>query len=263
MRHLKVAGVICAVLLAPAPVALAAASPTSTNPYLLEQGNANPLQDQGSNPDFRSIITSVTPHVPGLQLQVLQFSDRLSLVNATHQLITIYGYSGEPYARVLPNGAVQLNERSPALYLNTNFYANVTVPASAQPGDPPQWAAVYRTGTFEWHDHRIHWMSPILPQKVQAHRSTRQLIFDWTVPISVGGRRGAISGELFWTPETSKGGPGAIIALIVVAVAGLVLALWIRRRRGGHGPLLGGPADPNEPSVAAAGGPRAPEREAW
>ena len=122
--------------------------------------SGNPINDQGCNYDYRSNITSITPEVPGLNLQVLEFADRLVLTNHTGQTVTIYGYSGEPYARVLANGTAEQNARSPATYLNTNFYANVTVPPSASASAPPQWVVVDRTGQFEWHDHRIHWMSP-------------------------------------------------------------------------------------------------------
>ncbi len=59
---------------------------------------------------------------------MLEFADRLLLRNGTGKTVTVYGYSGEPYARVLGSGAAEQNKRSPAVYLNTNFYANVTVP---------------------------------------------------------------------------------------------------------------------------------------
>ena len=106
--------------------------------------------------------------MPGLSVQVLEFADRLMLTNHTGKTVTIYGYQGEPYARVLANGTAEQNERSPATYLNTTFYGNVTVPASASPSAPPQWTVVDRTGQFEWHDHRIHWKSPLLPPAGQG-----------------------------------------------------------------------------------------------
>ena len=42
--------------------------------------------------------------MPGLSVEVLEFADRLLLRNHTGKTVTIYGYSGEPYARLLPNG---------------------------------------------------------------------------------------------------------------------------------------------------------------
>ncbi len=138
----------------------AAAASTSTE-------SANPINDQGSSYDYRSYITAVTPSVPGLSFQVLEFADRILMTNHTGKTVTIYGYEGEPYARVLANGTAEQNVRSPATYLNTNFYAQVTVPPIADASAPPKWEVIDRTGQFEWHDHRIHWMSPVPPAKVK------------------------------------------------------------------------------------------------
>jgi hypothetical protein len=208
------------------PAAGAATLPTSTT----ESGN--PINDQGSNYNYRSSITSITPSVPGLSLQVLEFADRLQLINHTGKTVTIYGYSGEPYARVLGNGTVEQNVHSPAVYLNTNFYANVTVPASASATDPPDWQVVDKTGQFEWHDHRIHWMSPVTPPEVK-NKNKLTKIFNWTVPISVGPRKSAVNGVLYWTPDNSKAPVGAIVALAVILIAAVALVLTVRRRRRG------------------------------
>jgi hypothetical protein len=208
------------------PSAALASAPSSTT----ESGN--PINDQGSNYNYRSNITSVAPSVPGLSLQVLEFADRLLLINHTGKTVTVYGYDGEPYARVLANGTVEQNVRSTAVYLNTNFYADVTPPASAStnPNTPPDWQVVDKTGQFEWHDHRIHWMSPVTPPQVK-NKSKLTKIFNWTVPITVGTQKGAVNGELFWTPESSKTPIVAIVALVLILFGGLGLTRVVRRRR--------------------------------
>jgi hypothetical protein len=234
--------------LSPAGAGAAASSP------LYDQASPIPGADQGSNANYRSFIVRVTPSVPGLKIQVLAFADRLQVFNHSGRTVTIYGYQGEPYARLLPDGAVQLNVRSPALYLNTSFYGGGTVPASANPAAPPQWTTVYKTGTFQWHDHRIHWASPETPPIV-TNTSKRTLIFNWTVPITVGSQRGAISGQLFWWPDNSKAPVGAYVALAIVALLGLILVLWVRRRRAGPpGGVAGREGDAPTPTAA---------REAW
>ncbi len=192
--------------------------------------SGSPINDQGSNYNYRSNITSVTPNAAGLSVQVLEFADRLLLTNHTGQTVTIYGYEGEPYARVLANGTAEQNVRSPATYLNENFYGDVTVPATADPGAPPKWEVVDRTGQFEWHDHRIHWMSPLTPTEVK-NKSKLTLIFDWQVPIEVGTRKGAIAGQLLWTPESSKTPTAAIVLGVLIVLAGLAFVLFVRRRR--------------------------------
>ncbi len=220
-----------------------------------DQETGNPIDDQGSSYDYRSNITQITPVFPGLSVEVLEFADRLVLRNHTGKTVTIYGYEGEPYARVLANGTAEQNARAPATYLNTNFYANVNVPSSATPRAPPQWEVVDRTGEFEWHDHRIHWMSPVRPSKV-TDPGKRTWIFDWKVPISVGATKGSIDGELFWTPENSKASLAVIILGVVIAVAGVLFVLFVRRRRAG---AAGGGGAPGARGVDAS----PPRGEAW
>jgi hypothetical protein len=222
-------------------------------PKVSERATGNPINDQGSSFDYRSNITAVTPHVPGLSIEVLEFADRLLLRNHTGKTVTIYGYEGEPYARVLANGTAEQNVRSPATYLNTSFYANVTVPSSARASDTPLWQVVDRTGEFEWHDHRIHWMSPIPPSKV-TNKSKRTFIFDWSVPIAVGTSKGAIDGSLYWTPESSKAPVAVIVLGVVITLAGLLFVVLVRRRRRAQWP--GGPA-------AAGAGPAGSPEEVW
>lgn len=252
MRQLTLAAVLGAVLAA----LLAPGAGAASNPYLYEQASAAPGADQGSNANYRSYVVGVTPAVPGLQVQVLAFADRLQVFNHTGRTVTIYGYQGEPYARLLPDGAVQLNVRSPALYLNTTFYGGGTVPAGANPASPPQWTTVYKTGTFQWHDHRIHWASPELPPQVKD-TSKRTLIVNWKVPITVGGQSGAIAGQLYWTPSASRASATAYVVLGVVALLGIVLVLVVRRRR--TRPPAGG--DGAETGSEPTGGRGA--REAW
>ena len=219
--------------LALAPAGAAHASTATRQSTSAESGN--PINDQGSSYHYRSEITSVTPSAPGLSFEVLEFADRMVLTNHTGKTVTVYGYSGEPYARVQPDGTAEQNTRSPAVYLNTNFYANVTVPPSASASAPPKWVVVDRTGQFEWHDHRIHWMSPVTPPQVKD-TGKRTKIFDWQVPISVGNQKGVIDGQLFWVPESSKAPTAAIVALVLIIALALAFVYFVRRRRGAAPP---------------------------
>jgi hypothetical protein len=197
-------------------VALACASTA-----VAHQGNAN----------YRSLIGGVTPAVPGVKLQVLNFDDRLALQNTSGKTIVIQGYNREPYARVLADGTVQVNQRSPAYFLNTDRTADVKVPASADADAPPQWKLVDRSGRFEWHDHRIHWMGQGLPPQVKD-TSRRTKVFAWQVPLQVGAAKGDIAGTLYWVPKPGGGAPvGAIAALLALVVLGAGTVLLVRRRR--------------------------------
>jgi hypothetical protein len=184
------------------------------------------------NPNYRSVVDRVTPNIPGLRLQVLNLDDRLELQNTTGRTVTIQGYQGEPYARVLGDGTVEVNHNSPAFYLNDSRTSTGTVPANATAGATPDWQVVDRAGHFQWHDHRIHWMSAIAPQQVKD-KSKRTKVFDWRVPVQVGSTKGAIDGTLFWAGTGGGGAPVAAYgALGAIALLGLGAVAVVRRRRG-------------------------------
>jgi MYXO-CTERM domain-containing protein len=185
------------------------------------------------NPNYRSIIDAVTPAVHGLKLQVLNYDDRFELTNRTGQTITVQGYNGEPYARVLANGTVEVNRRSPAYYLNDDRYADVKVPASADPKAAPQWTITDRTGILQWHDHRMHWMSQSLPPQVKD-KSKRTKVFDYSIPLEVGGAPGAIKGTLVWQPEQSSAPVGMFVGLGILALIAIGGVALVRRRRAGR-----------------------------
>jgi hypothetical protein len=215
VRFLAGAAAVIALLLA-APVALA------------HQGN----------PHYRSTVTSVTPPVKGLTVTVLNYDDRLEMRNFSGQDVVIDDYQNKPYARVLADRSVEVNTNSQAYYLNNDRYANVEVPKGL--GSKPNWKLVDRTGRFQWHDHRMHYMSPTVPPKV-TNQDVKTHIFDWKVPVTVGGRQGAIGGTLDWVPLPKSTLPvgliwASAIALIVLAIG----VFFIRRRRADAAPEEGG-----------------------
>jgi hypothetical protein len=187
------------------------------------------LAHQG-NPHFRSTVTRITPHVPGVTVDVLNYDDRLLLHNTSGRTVVVTDYEGNPYARVLADRTVQVNTNSPAYYLNDDRYANVKVPKGL--GAQPHWKLESRTGRFEWHDHRIHWMATTVPPQVKD-QGKRTHIFDWQVPITVGGRGGAIAGSLTWVPLDSGGSVpmGAIWGLAALLIVLAIVAFVVRRRR--------------------------------
>jgi MYXO-CTERM domain-containing protein len=191
------------------------------------------------NPNYRSVVERVVPKVPGLRLQVLNLDDRLELQNTTGKTVTISGYQGEPYARLLADGTVEVNHNSPAFYLNDARTSTGTVPANAKPGAAPDWKIVDRAGRFQWHDHRIHWMSSIPPQQVKD-KSKRTKVFDWKVPVQVGATKGSVDGTLFWAGTDGGGAPvGAYAGLAAFALLGLGAVVVVRRRRGDLEPAGG------------------------
>ncbi len=222
MRTLTCAVAAAALLLAGAPAALA------------HQGN----------PNYRSVVRTVSPPVKGVDVSVLNFDDRLLLHNTSGQDVTIFDYQNKPYAQVLADGTVQVNTNSQAYYLNNDRTGEGTVPPGL--GAQPRWKLVSRAGRFDWHDHRMHWMGTGDPPNLKD-KSKVTKIDDWTVPIQVGTAKGDVAGTLTWVGKPSDPLPlGAIFAFAALLIA-LALALWfIRRRRDPEPAPEPSPAQPEE-----------------
>jgi hypothetical protein len=210
----------------------------------------------GGNPDYLSVLDDVSPRVPGVEFRVLDYDSHYQVLDEHGHEVVIYGYNEEPYARILRDGTVQVNRRSPATYLNEDRFAEVKVPAYADPKAKPQWETIDHSGTFVWHDHRMHYMSPDLPPQV-TDESRKTKIFDYAIPISIDGRRGDVNGTLYWVgPANTSKLPFILIGVAIVLGGGLLVS-FLRRRRRDEGD--DGAAD----SGAGGTADDAPEPEAW
>jgi hypothetical protein len=178
---------------------------------------------------FRSKVTKITPAVQGLSVTVVDYDDRLQLRNDTGEPIVILGYQGEPYL-AFRDGHLYRNTRSSATYLNDDRFGQVAIPEQADPKAPPLWEEVSPREDFDWHDHRIHWMSRTLPPKVQAAKDEPHHVFDWSVPARLDGQPLKIAGTLDYEPPPNKI-PKPLIALLVAIVLAGGAAVWLRVRR--------------------------------
>lgn len=192
---------------------------------------ATPALSHEGNPNYRSELRSVKPRVPGVDFQVLDYDSDMELVAREGHEVTIYGYEGEPYARILRDGTVQVNQRSPSTYLNGDRFAEAPVPKSADPKARPAWKTVDGSGTFSWHDHRMHYMATGTPSQVKDE-SRRTEIFDYEVPLRIDGRKGAIDGTLYWVgPADTSKTPFLIAGAAIVLLGGAAVLVARRRRR--------------------------------
>ena len=185
------------------------------------------------NPNMRSEVTAITPEIGGVTVTVLNNDDRLELHNTSGKDIVIAGYEDEPYARVLGDGTVEVNTNSEAYYLNDDRYGDVKVPENL--GSEPKWKRLSKTGRFEWHDHRMHWMSRSRPPQISDENAETH-IFDWRVPITIAGAQGQIGGTLDWVPLPGGGLPTGLIWGSAAVLILLCIAVFVTRRRRDAGP---------------------------
>jgi hypothetical protein len=200
--------------------------------------------------NFRSDVKSLSPSVAGLNLEVVRGDEGLRLTNKTGKTVVVEGYDGEQYLRFDPDGTIEANQRSAATYINVDRFGLQEVPSDALPGAKPVWKRIGSGGTHTWFDHRIHLTAKRPPARFTRQKKVTK-IFNWKVPMSVGGQRVVATGTLVWDPsgssDSSSGGfpvwLGIVIALIVLGGAAFLLV-----RRGRRSP-------------AAAG--KEPAKEAW
>jgi hypothetical protein len=184
----------------------------------------------GASHGYVSTLSRLDPPNLGVFVEIVQGDDRLRLTNTTGEELVVLGYEGEPYLRFGSDG-VYRNARSPATYLNEDRFAKAPVPPDADPKAAPEWVRVSSGRHYEWHDHRIHWMSTIPPRSIQDAPGKRHHVFDWTVPAQLAGRPLAIHGSLDYMPPEASGFNALWVIPPAIAVLA-VLGAWIALRRG-------------------------------
>jgi hypothetical protein len=180
---------------------------------------------------YRSQVTAVDPPVEVAQVDVVGGDAFLRIAVAPGHTATVYGYGGgasgeEPYLRIDPDGTVSANRNSPAYWLNNDRYAAVQPPPTATVDALPEWQVVGHGGSYAWHDHRIHWMSPSSPPVVARGAGDEPVkVFDWRVPMAVDAQPVVVRGELMWLPATTP-----VSAAVVAVVVAAALLVWWRNR---------------------------------
>ena len=188
--------------------------------------------DAAGPTNYRSEVMAIDPPAPGVTAEVYGGDAFIRVVVESGHELLVAGYEDDPaaapYLRIDGNGGVFVNRRSPASYLNAARYGrrDVDVPDSLDPEAPPAWQQVASGGTYAWHDHRIHWMSPSVPPQVDADAGEAQPVLDWELPVLVDGQRAVIAGTLEWQPSRS---PAVPIVVALAVLVGTVLAVRGRR----------------------------------
>lgn len=174
--------------------------------------------------NYLSQVTGIDPSTDVVTAQIGGGDGWIILtVEPGHEVVVLgYGEPGiepEPYLRIDPDGSVHVNGNSPATWLNDDHYAQVDVPEWVDPAADPRWQIITLAGSHraEWHDHRVHWMSPEPPRQVRENPGTQQRISEWELPILVDGEPVTVQGTLDWLPSSSPIGP---VAVGLLALAG-------------------------------------------
>lgn len=202
----------------------AAVTATLVAGFLLVGASAASADPAGPT-DYESRVTAAEPEVDGLAVEVIGGDAYVRLTAPPGSTVIVPGYTdGDRYLRFLPDGTVERNAASPTRWLNEARYG-AAPPPEASAEAPPRWETVASDGTYAWHDHRVHWMSPALPDQVDPSLDERQRVQTWSIPLTVDDRPVEVSGELHHLPSPSPVLPAAV-ALLVLAV-GLVVAIRV------------------------------------
>ncbi|MEO6987055.1 MAG: hypothetical protein ABI239_00220, partial [Aquihabitans sp.] len=94
---------------------------------------------------------------------------------------------------------------------------------------PPRWKEVATGGTYAWHDHRVHWMTPTTPPTMAGTRRIDMGGDDgtWEVDLIVDGTATVVSGELILLSAPSPL-PWVAIGLSVAGAVGLIGVVRVR-----------------------------------
>jgi hypothetical protein len=177
--------------------------------------------------DYRTRVTEV-PDIDGLDARAVGIDGTIRLSWTGPGTLVVAGYEDEPYLRFDDTG-VAVNMRSPAAYLNQDRYANVAVPAVADPTAEPDWQPAAPGNAYEWHDHRTHWMTRTPPPQAQQDPERSHVIYErWEIPLDIDGLDDAIAGDLTWAPAPPL---WPWLGLTVLAFLAATALLWSRAWR--------------------------------
>jgi hypothetical protein len=163
--------------------------------------------------NYRSEIVSVTPPSTTVELRLLDLGRRVELVNRGRDDVVVFGYDGEPYLRVGPQGVFE-NRHSPTLYKNRATVNGTApdIPKSASASAPPQWHRTSGGDTVRWRDQRTRWEGADAPavQRDPGHRHV--VVQAWTIQLRAGAQTISVTGRITYEP------PPALAPWLVLAV---------------------------------------------
>lgn len=200
-------------------------------PLLATPASAHGASGRESS-NWLTTLTSPVRPAPGVTVRLVESGARLELTS-TESEVLVLGDDGEPYLRVGPDG-VLTNSRSPARVRNATLADPGGLPGGTDPAAEPVWERTSDEPTARWYDSRTRWTAPQPPHEVQAEPDRRQVVREWSVPVTQAGAPVAVAGTLAWVPGPSPL-PSWLLALAATAAVPAVAFL----RRGAARTLAG------------------------
>src|SRR4051812_41754962 len=152
----------------------------------------------GDIPRSSDYLTNVQEVPAGVRVRALDGGDRMELRLDGAASAVVMGYDGEPMLRLSADG-VRENRHSPSLYISRTRTGDTVPPASATPHAEPDWVRTTTEPLLRWHDHRVHWMSPLPPDDVvRAPDAQHVVVPHWEFPVQIDGRSAVVTGNLTW-----------------------------------------------------------------
>jgi hypothetical protein len=184
---------------------------------------AHTVRDIPKSSDY---LTRLRTEPAGVTVRVLDGGDRMELRRNGARTVVVMGYQGEPMLRVSERG-VEENRHSPSLYISRTRTGDTVPPPDAKVGATADWVLTTTEPLLRWHDHRVHWMSPLPPPDVLRDPSVSRIVIpEWRVPVVVDGRQGTLTGDLTWLPPPSPWPWWIGIAIAMIGAAALGWFWW-------------------------------------
>lgn len=176
--------------------------------------------DPAEPTDYLSEMVSESPSTDALEVRIIGGDAFVQVEVAPGHELAVAGYQGEPFLRVLDDGRVEENHRSPSWALSQERFPSGELPDDVGADLAPMWVEVSEGGTWVWHDHRAHWMGREPPMGL----GPGDQVAEGVIPMTVDGRAVEVRVVSTWIPAPSQW--PAVLGLIVglVCVVGLFLA---------------------------------------
>ncbi|MCL2418724.1 MAG: hypothetical protein FWD04_05495 [Conexibacteraceae bacterium] len=164
-------------------------------------------------PTATNYVGRVTHSPAGIEARVTNAYLNLWVQVRPGAHVTVYDYRGAPWVRFRP-GSVAINRNSQQYYLSQTPVPAVP-PAGLTRTTPPHWITVSHGRAYQWREGRLHALATVALAPGQSFAG------HWRIPVSVDGRRGEITGGIWY-----RGAPSVLWFWPVLVLIACALAAW-------------------------------------